>query len=1147
MASAQNASNRTQGEISVAEIKSKAKEGVNKEARGVSAITLIKTARSQILSAKEQEAKGDLKSAYGSYIKAATLAKMTMDSPEYQQESKGKGGVVRKELNEFLANDGRDIGARTTYVEEKLKVIEKAHSSESQQAPAPLGGSIADRMRALQNSGLSIGPSKLRETTREIPSAPTSPIVPRNLSSVTHNTGPKHDSPQISPSTSSTTPSSHTIVSPSSFGPPSPTSSTSSPPPSASILSKLELSGFNQAFPSIDELDENPAFSLPSVPTGINGLSSPKINGSGDPSQSPAASFRNFTLPIERPSSTPITPTNYDFSSRPPSPTAARPNIPHKPSGLSNGVVAAPSPKKSTIANANSVFPKDLLTYIQDHNVLLLDIRNRDAFDREHIKANAVVCIEPYILMRDGLTAESLERALVVGPRQEATLFSNRHQFDLVVIYDESSQSYGGERSPLSILTRIMYENEFKKMLKRPSMMLVGGIEAWKRTFNDNELIRGSSYMEIEKPVPTRGVSNSILTSPNLASGSSGIPNGNGVATTNGTGPVHELWQPRKLEQQNGSLGDHRPTMSLDQSAHTRMPADAGYNGIFPPNSATSLQRRPAVLRPSSGSISYTRSMNDTITSPATNVIPLPNGSPVPSNTPISYPQFPRRISPNASGSNNSNNPFTALPPTQYDIASPPQASINPSLSRRRSDFVDQSQEALSGYNASTHNNARPPPIDYPELLSSSSPTTTIIRPPPVAASSTLVERQDNRPRVQQATATSPFSPGGGPKPPRIQSDYPVPYWADLQIGTSGLKNLGNTCYMNAPIQCLSATVPFSRFFTEGRWRNAVNYTNPLGSKGQLTGAFAKLLHEMWGGDLPYLTPIEFRKNICQLKSQYNGTEQHDSQEFLSFLIDGIHEDLNRIIAKPNYTRTPEEEAELERLPQQIASDREWRAWRARNDSLIVDFFQGQFRNRLQCLTCQKTSTTYNVFSILSLPIPHGRSGKVPIERCLDAFFNEEILEKDDAWDCPQCKTKRRASKKLSLARLPPVLMIHLKRFEANGRFSDKIDTFVDFPMKNLDLTNYMPPPLPPGVDKSQLNGGMPMSLDDPQTQLPPYRYELYGVTNHYGNLTGGHYTAFVASRGGWMYCDDSSVKPVDSKQVVGQKAYVLFYKRVRS
>ena len=171
----------------------------------------------------------------------------------------------------------------------------------------------------------------------------------------------------------------------------------------------------------------------------------------------------------------------------------------------------------------------------------------------------------------------------------------------------------------------------------------------------------------------------------------------------------------------------------------------------------------------------------------------MTNGSPT-----ISYPQF---TSPPPSAATFGGS-FTS-PPMQYDIASPPQASINPSqLSRRRSDFVDQSQEALSGFIARS-------PIDYPELTSP-----TIIRPPPVAASS--MERLDNRPRVQQvAPSFTPATVGAtGPTPPRVASDYPVNYWFDMQIGTSGLKNLGNTCYMNAPIQCLSATVPFARFFT---------------------------------------------------------------------------------------------------------------------------------------------------------------------------------------------------------------------------------------------------------------------------------------------------------------------------------------------
>lgn len=147
---------------------------------------------------------------------------------------------------------------------------------------------------------------------------------------------------------------------------------------------------------------------------------------------------------------------------------------------------------------------------------------------------------------------------------------------------------------------------------------------------------------------------------------------------------------------------------------------------------------------------------------------------------------------------------------TPTELKSPPPASLNLSSTRRRNDYLDQSQEALSSYNNHTSSSH----IDYPELLP--------IRPPPAAASSAL-ERQDQRPRLPpkpdfgqpppNGMMNGGAGPNGAPKPPRIESDYPVTYWTDVQIGLSGLKNLGNTCYMNAPIQCLSATVPFSRFF----------------------------------------------------------------------------------------------------------------------------------------------------------------------------------------------------------------------------------------------------------------------------------------------------------------------------------------------
>src|SRR5258708_16800433 len=90
--------------------------------------------------------------------------------------------------------------------------------------------------------------------------------------------------------------------------------------------------------------------------------------------------------------------------------------------------------------------------------------------------------------------------------------------------------------------------------------------------------------------------------------------------------------------------------------------------------------------------------------------------------------------------------------------------------------------------------------------------------------------------------------------------------------------------------------------------------------------------------------------------------------------------------------------------------------------------------------------------------------------------------------NCPRCKTLRKANKTLSISRLPPVLLIHLKRFSFKGPFTDKIEKLVDFPLKGLDLTNYMPPPLPPVMDRK---GTQTYPPDDPPSQIPPSHYDF--------------------------------------------------------
>ncbi|KAJ3767872.1 ubiquitin carboxyl-terminal hydrolase 4 [Lentinula raphanica] len=1159
-------------------LKEQAKSSVQSSAKGFSALALLKSARDQYLRATTCENQGDLKGALVALTKAAGLTQMVFRTAEWGQNGQN---AVKKELMDLK---DKDLTSRMQAVEAKLRLLEKENTSsksttsnEGSSVSQKSGGSIADRMKALQNSGLSITTASKRFSkdlhTEETPISATSP-TPRNLTS-----GTSFASTSASSASSSSSLYGHAFVSPSTLGPPSPESSPSSSPtlPIRSFSSSSEFNAFNAQFPSIDELNEadgtpdSPsAFSaLPSIPTGRSAtpvpLASPLPALNGTP-QTPHATLRNFIVPVlERPSSTPSTPLRTSggiWDSRPgsPTPTANPPPLAllNRPSGLSTSRSLENS---DAIPQKNICTPKELYHYLQDHEVILLDVRERAEFEKGHIvlrrgsrKVSCAVCIEPSVLQRENVTSDTIEDSLSLAPTSEASAFNNRHKFELLVLYDQNSTSFN-----MSILLRAIWEREFKKTLRRTPMMLVGGYDAWVKEF-------GIEHMRLASSVPltetsTNGtIPSSISIPPPLPSTTNHISQGRNpfapggplsshvpVTSSNTTTSPLQPIQPSLSRHQTGvspsvgagtRAGGHKANQSMDQgpsssARRTSFSSTSATNGAIPIGTSGPMTALPE------------GDMGPTIVSGA---------------TPITYPVFSSHISypiPLASSSS-----ATIRSPAPFDsvnkiegLASPPplppQASINPSVARRRtSDYVDQSQEALSGMNRSTNtaSSISRKPIDYPELSS----THPILRPPPAAAAGAL-ERQENIKRyptppssgagsiIPSHTVPTSLSSSGGEWTPR--------YWADSPIGTSGLKNMGNTCYMNAPIQCLSATVPFARFFTEVDLKSVINYMNKMNSKGQLTKAFSRLVHDIWHADMPYITPNDFRRTLCSLNAQYMGTSQHDSQEFLSFLLDGIHEDTNRIMSRTVITRTPAEEERLENMPQQIAGEYEWQVWRQNNDSIIVDFFQGMFRNQLRCMKCEKTSTTYNAFSILSVPVP-ARTGKIPLQNCLKAFFNVEVMEGDDAWDCPRCKSKRRATKTLSLARLPPVLVIHLKRFEANGRFSDKIDTFVDFPIKGLDLTELMPPPLPVGADQSLLNGGMVnsvLSRDDPRIQLGPYKYELYAVTNHFGNLSSGHYTAFVASRGGWLSCDDSSVKNADIKQVVNQKAYVLFYKRVRT
>ncbi|CAO3632316.1 unnamed protein product [Cunninghamella echinulata] len=197
---------------------------------------------------------------------------------------------------------------------------------------------------------------------------------------------------------------------------------------------------------------------------------------------------------------------------------------------------------------------------------------------------------------------------------------------------------------------------------------------------------------------------------------------------------------------------------------------------------------------------------------------------------------------------------------------------------------------------------------------------------------------------------------------------------ASRQKGVCGLNNLGNTCFMNSALQCLSNTELLTEWFLAGNYKKELNRDNPLGMGGQVAENYGALIEKLWSGTNGTVAPRDFKYTISRFNPTFTGYQQHDSQELLAFLLDGLHEDLNRILKKP-YIEMPD----FDDMTDEEIAKTSWDYHKARNDSIIVDLFQGQFKSRLVCNVCKKISVTFDPFMYLSLPLPVQKNVKQEI------------------------------------------------------------------------------------------------------------------------------------------------------------------------
>ncbi|CAK1599935.1 unnamed protein product [Parnassius mnemosyne] len=332
------------------------------------------------------------------------------------------------------------------------------------------------------------------------------------------------------------------------------------------------------------------------------------------------------------------------------------------------------------------------------------------------------------------------------------------------------------------------------------------------------------------------------------------------------------------------------------------------------------------------------------------------------------------------------------------------------------------------------------------------------------------------------------YMPCVGPRPP---------------AGLVGLKNAGATCYMNSVLQQLycvravrdvlltvqgAATDPNEDFSGEIQHHSIMeNNTENNGDYNitilkQVQAIFAHLHYSK----LQYYVPRGLWAHFRLQGEPVNLREQQDAVEFFMSLVESLDEALKTL----------------------------------GQEQLMAKTMGGTYSDQKICKGCPHRYCKEEPFSVVSLDIRNMSR----LQESLEAYVRGELLEGADAYYCDKCSKKVVTVKRLCLNKLPPVLVIQLKRFEYDFEkvCAIKFNDYFEFP-RELDVEPYTAW----GLARAE---GDATLWDGGEEQTPETHYQLSGIVVHSGQASGGHYYSYVLLRdngsegGRWVKMDDGDV-----------------------